>query len=122
MNINIASDLGGVIRSARKARGWNQAHLASLVGIHQPDLSDIERDPRKTNFGLILKICAALGIKMSVNDLPGQTYTVAVNAEGQKRKPALRYTATVDGVQKKQEANSGKTQKYTAVTGKKVNF
>lgn len=84
MNINIPSDLGGLIRSTRKARGWNQAYLASLVGIHQPDLSDIERDPKKANFGLILKICAALHLKLSVNDLSGKQSDAKVHSKTQE--------------------------------------
>ncbi|MFT4938141.1 MAG: HTH-type transcriptional regulator/antitoxin HipB [Paraglaciecola sp.] len=79
MYINIPADLGGLIRTTRKALGWNQAYLASLVGIHQPDLSDIERDPKKANFGLLLKICAALQLKLSVNDLSGKQSSTNVD-------------------------------------------
>ena len=122
MYINIPSDLGGLIRSARKVRGWNQAYLASLVGIHQPDLSDIERDPKKANFGLLLKICAALQLKLLVNDLSGKQSGARVVTRSQSKSTEHTTVKTTGHCPIKAKDASTIQETWTSKSGNKVNF
>lgn len=49
------------IRGLRKEKGLKQKDLASKVGIHQSEISDIETGKRKPNVYLAIKIARVLG-------------------------------------------------------------
>jgi transcriptional regulator with XRE-family HTH domain len=67
MVINLAKDLGVIIRDSRKSKHWNQTELASKVGVTQRTISVMENDPSKIDFGIILQVCAVLGVKLEIN-------------------------------------------------------
>jgi len=67
MYINLAKDLGAIIRDSRKSKKWNQTELANKLGLTQRSISVIENDPTKIDFGIILQVCAALGLKLEIN-------------------------------------------------------
>ncbi len=67
MYINLAKDIGAVIRDSRKNKQWNQTELANKLGVTQRSISVMENDPTKIDFGIILQVCAALGLKLEIN-------------------------------------------------------
>lgn len=68
MKINLAQDLGSMIRSARKKKKWSQSQLGEKMGLLQPVISLIETNPSKYDFGILLRICALLGLRLSVDE------------------------------------------------------
>ena len=54
------------IARARKKKGMTQKQLADLVGITQPQLSRLEKQPSKASVDLIGKLARALGIKVII--------------------------------------------------------
>lgn len=67
MYINLAKDIGVIIRDSRKSKQWNQTELANKLGLTQRSISVMENDPAKIDFGIILQVCAALGLKLEIN-------------------------------------------------------
>jgi HTH-type transcriptional regulator/antitoxin HipB len=58
------AQLSDHIRSFRKARGLTQAALGELVGLNQARIAKIERDPRLVGLGQLMKILAALRVRV----------------------------------------------------------
>ena len=65
------AQLATQLRSLRKARGLTQAQLGAQVGVDQTRMAKIERDPRVVSVGQLLKIFAALKVRvvLDVSDL-----------------------------------------------------
>lgn len=57
--------VGYRIRELRKEVGMSISQLATLVGISQPYLSQIERNERPCPIDVLQKICSVLGISMA---------------------------------------------------------
>ncbi len=59
--------LAANLRRARHARGWSQYELARQSGIHQPDISDIERLDQGINptMDKLAALSSALGVSLS---------------------------------------------------------
>ncbi|MCO7176952.1 helix-turn-helix transcriptional regulator [Sporolactobacillus kofuensis] len=55
---------GRKIRAFRKLKGYTQATLAKELGISLTLLGEIERESRKPEKTLVLKICDTLGISL----------------------------------------------------------
>ena len=68
MPIRTVKDLGAAIRQARKRRGLTQTQLATLLGIRQAGISDMERGSTGVAVGTILRTLAALGATLIVRD------------------------------------------------------
>lgn len=64
VKISTASDIGSLVRRRRKALALNQADLASLSGIAQPNLSKIERGQTPATLETYLRILSALGVDL----------------------------------------------------------
>ena len=58
------ADLGTAISARRKALRMTQEQLASLSGIAQPNLSNIERGLADGRLDTYLKICSLIGIDL----------------------------------------------------------
>lgn len=56
------SELGEVIETARRAKGWTQAELAGKAGITQATLSRYESGLRQPDEDAIARVAAALGV------------------------------------------------------------
>lgn len=67
MIIYLAKDLGSQIRDARKRKKLTQLALAQLVGTSQRRISNIEKDPSKTELATIIKLCKMLQLQMDVS-------------------------------------------------------
>lgn len=53
------------LRELRQARGFSQAKLAELTGIHRPNICRLERGQHAISLGTLEKICKALDTNMS---------------------------------------------------------
>ena len=57
-------EIGGRLRSARQERGLTIEQLAQATGLTKGFLSQVERDLASTSVASLLKICAALGLRV----------------------------------------------------------
>jgi len=69
MKINTSKDLGAIIRDERKSRKWTQAELAERIGVFQKDISKYETRPEKITMEVLIKLCAALNLTISIDSL-----------------------------------------------------
>lgn len=70
MPIRTTGQLGPVLRSLRKARGWSQAQLGQRVGLSQERISVIESQPEKVNLDTLLTLAMALDAEFSIGARP----------------------------------------------------
>jgi HTH-type transcriptional regulator/antitoxin HipB len=61
-----ASQLGTMLRSARKGAGLTQAQLASRLGLSQARLSELELAPGSISVEQLLALCAQLGLQLQL--------------------------------------------------------
>mgnify|MGYP001159352986 CR=1 FL=1 len=61
-----ASQLGVVLRGARKSHKLTQAQLAERLGLSQRRGSELEREPGTLSVDQLLAMCAQLGLQLSV--------------------------------------------------------
>ena len=74
--LQAAAQLSNHLRSFRKARGLTQAALGALTGLDQTRIAKIERDPSRVSVGQLLKVLAALQVRVLLeprNDKPPST-------------------------------------------------
>jgi y4mF family transcriptional regulator len=64
------SEIGKVIRAARKRRKLSQAELARLLGTTQAWISEIEQGKDTAQIGLVLRVLSQLGVKLRTDDVP----------------------------------------------------
>jgi len=64
-------DLGAQIRRQRKQLGITQEDLALQTGISRPTIRAIERGKATAQFGLVLQICADIGLDICVREPSG---------------------------------------------------
>ena len=64
--IRTTGQLGPVLRSLRKARGWSQAELGRRIGLSQERISAIESRPEKVNLDTLLTLAMALDAELSI--------------------------------------------------------
>ena len=58
--------LGTILQSARKAQRLTQAALAERVGMSQSRISYLEKHAAEINVGQLMRICAALGLELTI--------------------------------------------------------
>lgn len=59
--------LGATLRQAREEQSLTQEQLAEMVGLKPIQITHIENGKNKFTFGVLSKLCRALGIKASVD-------------------------------------------------------
>lgn len=64
MIVRTAADIGGLIRTRRRALGLDQRELAARVGVSRLWVIEIERGKPRAELGLVLRTLAALGIHL----------------------------------------------------------
>ena len=72
MKINTPKDLSAVIRDSRKSKGWTQANLAKRIGVYQRDISNYEAKPETVSVEMLIKLCAALDLKLTIDNQPNK--------------------------------------------------
>lgn len=63
------AQLADHLRSFRKARGLTQAQLGRLVGIDQPRITRIERNPGRVSVHTLLQLLTALRVRVLLEPL-----------------------------------------------------
>lgn len=58
-------DIGNLIRSTRKAKGWNLEELALRAGTDTGNLSRLERNKQKVSQDLLVNLLSALGLSIA---------------------------------------------------------
>jgi HTH-type transcriptional regulator/antitoxin HipB len=66
--VTTPTQLGGVLRGRRKARGMSQAELAAKLNVSQSRLSTLESDPAGLTLDRLLVLAAVLGLEIVVQD------------------------------------------------------
>ena len=64
--VRSGKQLGAVIRTARKKKGWRQVDLARRASMRQQLISDLENGVSASRLDTILKVLAALDLDLSV--------------------------------------------------------
>ena len=60
--------VGLLLQSARKHRGFTQVELGRYLGVSQSRFSKIEQDPQGMSVAQFLTLCGQLGLEVSVRD------------------------------------------------------
>lgn len=78
MIIHSAKELGTLVRSERRKRGWSQKELAERVGVSPLWISNFERGKSSAHIGLVLRTLKTLGVKLHVgNERPNHPVATA---------------------------------------------
>jgi len=56
------SNVGGLIRAARKTKGWKQHHLAEAVDVSTQTINRYENSERSITDKMMIKLAEALGV------------------------------------------------------------
>lgn len=75
--INFADQLAQHLRAFRKSRGLTQAQLAMLLGVTQSRVADIETNPGKVSLENLLKVLAALDVRVLLRDAATDAVSVS---------------------------------------------
>lgn len=81
--IHFADQLSRHLKAFRKTRGLTQVQLAKILGVTQSRVADIERDPKKVSLENVLKVLAALEVRMMLHDVAGEAIPLSLD-NGQK--------------------------------------
>lgn len=66
--INFAEQLAQHLKAFRKSRGLTQTQLAKHLGVTQSRVADIETNPGKVSLENLLKVLAALDVRVLLRD------------------------------------------------------
>jgi len=70
VKVNSVRELAAAIKSARQARGWTQAELASRAGVTRQWIIAVERGKPTAEVGAVLRTITALGLVADIVDAP----------------------------------------------------
>jgi HTH-type transcriptional regulator/antitoxin HipB len=73
--INFADQLAQHLKSFRKSRGLTQVQLAMYLGVTQSRVAAIEMNPSKVSLENLLKVLAALEVRMLLREAPEPSTT-----------------------------------------------
>jgi HTH-type transcriptional regulator/antitoxin HipB len=76
------AQLADHLRSLRKSRGLTQTALGARVGLDQTRIAKIERDPRLVSLGQLMKLLAALRVRVLLEPLEEKSATPDHDASG----------------------------------------
>ena len=77
--IQTPAQLASHLRSLRESRGLTQKALGALVGLDQPRIAKIERDPRLVSVGQLMKLLAALHTRVLLQPLTEKAQRVVLD-------------------------------------------
>jgi len=66
VRVNTSTELGNLIREARKRSELDQETTADLIGVGPRFLSEVERGKPSARLGLVLKVLERLGLEVWV--------------------------------------------------------
>ncbi|WP_175961819.1 helix-turn-helix domain-containing protein [Burkholderia pyrrocinia] len=64
--IELASDLGGVIRAARKIQNWRRNDAAGRLGVSESFMVKAERGADTVQWGKVFQVLQGLGVRIVV--------------------------------------------------------
>ena len=67
--VQIPSQLSSHLRALRKAKGLSQAELGKRLGLSQTRVARIEGDPLSISVDQLLRVLAALGVRVALDPL-----------------------------------------------------
>lgn len=70
--IHFAEQVSQHLKAFRKQRGLTQVQLAMRLGVSQSRVADIEAHPGKVSLESLIKILAALDVRVLLRDAPAQ--------------------------------------------------
>lgn len=73
--IQVPSQLSSHLRALRKAKGLSQAELGRRLGLSQARVARIEGDPLSVSVEQLLRVCAALGVRVVLEPLLASSTT-----------------------------------------------
>lgn len=62
--------LGPLLKSLRRRKGWSQARLGSALGVSQTRVAQIETNPGSVSFEQVLEVLRALSAGMVITSSP----------------------------------------------------
>lgn len=71
MKISSVGDLAAAVRGRRISLGLTQADMATWAGVSRPWLSKVEAGRPTAEFGLVLRLLDALGLKLDLDEGDG---------------------------------------------------
>lgn len=77
MPVSTPAQLPAHLRSLRKARRLTQAQLGALVGLDQTRIAKIEQEPLRVSVGQLMKILAALRVRLQLEPLSEKSRAAA---------------------------------------------
>jgi HTH-type transcriptional regulator/antitoxin HipB len=93
--LSVPSQLGLLLKAARKDAGLSQGKLAERVGISQSRMSHMELNPGSVSLEQLLAIFAELGLEVVVASRPSVVDTTATQAlEGIRASATARVGST----------------------------
>ena len=70
--LQVPSQLSSHLRALRKAKGWSQAELGRRLGLSQARVARIEGEPLSISVEQLLRVLAALGVGVILDQLQVQ--------------------------------------------------
>jgi transcriptional regulator with XRE-family HTH domain len=70
MYLHNRRDLGSLIRSLRKKKGWTQEELATQLGKTRRWMMQVELGQTNADIATILRALRMLGVRLRIEDLP----------------------------------------------------
>lgn len=86
--LSVPSQVGLVLRAARKAAKLSQKELAARLGLSQNRLSELETDPGTMRVDQLLAVLAALGLELQVQPRGGVPSARGGDADRAEKPPA----------------------------------
>lgn len=77
MIIRNEKQLGDLIRTARRKKGWRQINLARKASTTQKAISNLETGAFSSRLDTVLKVLAALDLDLTVTDRQPATFTAS---------------------------------------------
>ncbi len=87
-----SQQVGLLLQSARKHKGYSQAYVAARAGISQSRLSKLETNAAAISLDMLLSMCSQLGLELTLKEKSPGTNLSVVSADsvapGDSRTPS----------------------------------
>jgi HTH-type transcriptional regulator/antitoxin HipB len=76
-----SQQVGLLLQSARKHKGYSQAYVAARAGISQSRLSKLETNAAAISLDMLLSMCSQLGLELTLKEKSPGTNLSVVSAD-----------------------------------------
>ena len=110
----VLSDLGAVLKNARKQRKLTLQELSAQTGVHYTTLSELERG-RMTEFGVrkLMRVAATLGLELNLRPA-GQSYTLDDVASERRNRTLQESNVPKNELAKLMNAHKHATEQFSS--------